>query len=52
MATNLTDLGEVPNSQATVANRGQGLVLLVRNKLAEQSGASIYSGDCEYDEFE
>jgi hypothetical protein len=51
-ATNLTDLGEVPNSRATVANRGRGVVLWVFNKLAEQARASIIAGDCEYDKFE
>jgi hypothetical protein len=39
----LVDLGEIPNSRATLANRGQGAVLWVRNKLTEHAGHSIYS---------
>jgi hypothetical protein len=38
-----TDLGENPNSLVMVANLGRGAVLWVRNKLAEQAGATIYS---------
>jgi hypothetical protein len=41
----LADLGEIPNSRATVANRGRGVVLWVRNKLMEHIEHSIYS-DC------
>jgi hypothetical protein len=35
--------GEIPNSRATVANRGRGAVLWVHNKLAEHAEHSIYS---------
>jgi hypothetical protein len=42
-AATLTDLGEIPNSGATVGNRGRGAVLGVRNMLTEQAGSSIYS---------
>ena len=40
----LADLGEERNWGATVANRRRGLVLWLRNNLAEQAGASIYKG--------
>jgi hypothetical protein len=38
----LADLGGIQNSGATVANRGWGAVLWVRNKLAEHTEHSIY----------
>jgi hypothetical protein len=39
----LADLGEIPNSLATVVNRGRGAVLWVRNKLTEHIEHPIYS---------
>jgi hypothetical protein len=39
----LADLGEIPISRATVANRGREVVFWFRNELTEQAGASIYS---------
>jgi hypothetical protein len=36
-------LGEIPNSRATLANRGRGAVLWVRNKLTEHTEHSTYS---------
>jgi hypothetical protein len=47
------ELGENLNSPAMVANRGQGAVLWVRNKLAEQAGRQFIvtrSGGSEFGE--
>jgi hypothetical protein len=42
-AVRRSDLGEIPNSGATVGNRGRGAMLGVRNMLTEQARPSIYS---------